>query len=161
MKTTLKLSKLTPLAKLNSVRRLEKTNRRYIMTQEERRIYNHDYYIANKEKSHDYYIANKEKRKEYYKEYNRNKYQMFAYVLPEEKEMIENYYEAQKDDFNGWEIHHRMELRSTGAVVDSSKQELINWGLYYNRPANELIFLKKEEHIKLHRGVHNNEKSRT
>ena len=150
MKTTLKLSKLTPLAKLNSVRRLGKTNRRYIMTQEERRIYNHNYYITNKEK-----------RKEYYKEYNRNKYQMFAYVLPEEKEMIENYYEAQKDDFNGWEIHHRMELRATGAVVDSSKQELINWGLYYNRPANELIFLKKEEHVKLHRGVHNNEKSRT
>ena len=150
MKTTLKLSKLTPLAKLNSVKRLGKTNRRYIMTQEERRIYNHDYYIVNKEK-----------RKDYYKEYNRNKYQMFAYVLPEEKEMIENYYEAQKDDFNGWEIHHRMELRSTGAVVDSSKQELINWGLYYNRPANELIFLKKEEHVKLHRGVHNNEKSRT
>lgn len=161
MKTTLKLSKLTPLAKLNSVRRLGKTNRRYIMTQEERRIYNHDYYITNKEKAHDYYIANKEKRKEYYKEYNRNKYQMFAYVLPEEKEMIENYYEAQKDDFNGWEIHHRMELRATGAVVNSSKQELINWGLYYNRPANELIFLKKEEHIKLHRGIHNNEKSRT
>lgn len=150
MKTTLKLSKLTPLAKLNSVRRLGKTNRRYIMTQEERRIYNHDYYITNKER-----------RKEYYKEYNRNKYQMFAYVLPEEKEMIENYYEAQKDDFNGWEIHHRMELRATGAVVDSSKQELINWGLYYNRPANELIFLKKEEHVKLHKGVHNNEKSRT
>ena len=150
MKTTLKLSKLTPLAKLNSVRRLGKTNRRYIMTQEERRIYDHNYYIANKER-----------RKEYYKEYNRNKYQMFAYVLPEEKEMIENYYEAQKDDFNGWEIHHRMELRATGAVVDSSRQELINWGLYYNRPANELIFLKKEEHVKLHKGVHNNEKSRT
>ena len=150
MKTTLKLSKLTPLAKLNSIRRLGKTNRRYIMTKEERRIYDHNYYIDNKER-----------RKEYYKEYNRNKYQMFAYVLPEEKEMIENYYEAQKDDFNGWEIHHRMELRATGAVVDSSRQELINWGLYYNRPANELIFLKKEEHVKLHKGVHNNENSRT
>ena len=132
------------------------------MTQEKKRIYNHNYYIANKEKAHDYYISRKEERKEYYKNYNRNKYQMFAYVLPEEKEMIENYYEAQKDDFNGWEIHHRLELRSTGAVVDSSKQDLIDWGLYYNRPANELIFLKKEEHSKLHRGNNNNnEKSRT
>lgn len=132
------------------------------MTQEEKRIYNHNYYIANKEKAHDYYLTHKEERKEYYKSYNRNKYQMFAYVLPEEKEMIENYYEAQKDDFNGWEIHHRMELRSTGAVVDSSRQDLIDWGIYYNRPANELIFLKKEEHSKLHRGVNNNnEESRT
>ena len=53
------------------------------MTQEEKRIYNHNYYIANKEKAHDYYISRKEERKEYYKNYNRNKYQMFAYVLPE------------------------------------------------------------------------------
>ena len=98
------------------------------MTQEEKRIYNHNYYISHKEEKHDYYISRKEERKEYYKNYNRNKYQMFAYVLPEEKEMIENYYEAQKDDFNGWEIHHRLELRSTGAVVDSSKQDLIDWG---------------------------------
>ena len=132
------------------------------MTQEEKRIYNHNYYISHKEEKHDYYISRKEERKEYYKNYNRNKYQMFAYVLPEEKEMIENYYEAQKDDFNGWEIHHRLELRSTGAVKDSSKQDLIDWGLYYNRPANELIVLKKEEQSKLHRGNNNNnEKSRT
>ena len=135
------------------------------MTQEEKRIYNHNYYIANKEKAHDYYISRKEERKEYYKNYNRNKYQMFAYVLPEEKEMIENYYEAQKDDFNGWEIHHRLETHTSEGerrLVKLTKKELIALDMYYNRPANELIFLKKEEHSKLHRGSNNNnEKSRT
>ena len=134
------------------------------MTQEEKRIYNHNYYIANKEKAHDYYISRKEERKEYYKNYNRNKYQMFAYVLSEEKEMIENYYEAQKDDFNGWEIHHRLETHTSEGerrLVKLTKKELIALDMYYNRPANELIFLKKEEHSKLHRGNNKNEESRT
>ena len=64
---------------------------------------------------------------------------------------IENYELAKKDDFKGWVIHHRLELVETGAAVDSAKRVLIYQGLYYNRPASELIYLTKSDHQKLHR----------
>ena len=64
---------------------------------------------------------------------------------------IENYELAKRDNFRGWVIHHRLELVETGAVVDSTKQDLRDRGLYYNRPASELIYLTKSEHQKLHR----------
>lgn len=64
---------------------------------------------------------------------------------------IENYELAKKDDFKGWVIHHRLELVETGATADSTKQDLKDLGLYYNRPAGELIYLTKSEHQKLHR----------
>ena len=63
---------------------------------------------------------------------------------------IENYELAKKDNFKGWCIHHRLELVSTGAVVDSTMQDLIDWGIYYNRPADELIFLTETEHNHIH-----------
>ena len=43
-----------------------------------------------------------------------------------------------------------MELIETGAVVNSSSQDLKDQGLYYNRPADELIFLTSKEHHRLH-----------
>ena len=64
---------------------------------------------------------------------------------------IENYELAKRDNFRGWVIHHRLELVETGAVVDSTKQDLMDRGIYYNRPAEELIYLTKSEHQKLHR----------
>ena len=64
---------------------------------------------------------------------------------------IENYELAKRDNFRGWVIHHRLELVETGAVVDSTKQDLMVLGIYYNRPASELIYLTKSEHQKLHR----------
>ena len=64
---------------------------------------------------------------------------------------IENYELAKRDNFRGWVIHHRLELVETGAVVDSTKQDLRARGIYYNRPAGELIYLTKSEHQKLHR----------
>ena len=64
---------------------------------------------------------------------------------------IENYELAKRDNFRGWVIHHRLELVETGAVADSTKQDLKAWGIYYNRPASELIYLTKSEHQKLHR----------
>lgn len=76
--------------------------------------------------------------------------QMFAYCIPEEITSIENYELAKKENFDGWCIHHKMELVSTGAVVDSSKQELIDWEIYYNRPASELMFMRIAEHTRLH-----------
>ena len=63
---------------------------------------------------------------------------------------IENYELAEKDDFRGWVVHHRLELVKTGGVVDATMQDLIDWGIYYNRPADELIFLTRAEHVSLH-----------
>lgn len=64
---------------------------------------------------------------------------------------IENYDLAIADKTQTWDCHHRMELIKTGAVVDSTMQDLIDWGIYYNRPADELVFLTKSEHLKLHK----------
>ena len=64
---------------------------------------------------------------------------------------IENYEEAVNDITQIWDCHHKMELVKTGAVVDSTRQDLIDWGIYYNRPADELIFLRKDEHRRLHK----------
>jgi hypothetical protein len=63
---------------------------------------------------------------------------------------IENYEKAINSS-EIWDCHHRMELIATGAVVDSSKQDLVDWNIYYDRPADELIFLTHKDHTKLHK----------
>ena len=55
---------------------------------------------------------------------------------------------AKADDFEGWCIHHRLEIQADGTKM--SLQELKDNGLYYNRPAEELVFMKVGEHMKLH-----------
>ena len=70
---------------------------------------------------------------------------VYAYCI-EDVANIENYDKAIADD-KYWDCHHKLEIQ--GAVILSSK-ELIERGLYYHRPANELIFLTKSEHTKLH-----------
>lgn len=45
-------------------------------------------------------------------------------------------------------MHHRREIGEDGSR--HSKQKLIEQGLYYGRPAFELIFLRHAEHSKLH-----------
>ena len=59
-------------------------------------------------------------------------------------ENIENYDKALKDNFKGWEVHHRKE-------AEFSRKELIALGTYYNVSSEELIFLTKSEHNKLHK----------
>ena len=66
---------------------------------------------------------------------------------------IENYEAAKKDDFIGWHCHHRLETHTPDGErreVDIGYKELITLGLYYNRPAEELIFLTTSEHGRLH-----------
>jgi len=58
--------------------------------------------------------------------------------------LIENYDKAINDDTQIWQLHHRLEDNGF------TKNDLINKGLYYNRPANELIFLTIHEHRQLH-----------
>lgn len=61
--------------------------------------------------------------------------------------LIENYDKAVADDSQIWECHHRLEIQGDILI---SVEELIEQGLYYNRPACELVFLTKSEHSKLH-----------
>lgn len=58
---------------------------------------------------------------------------------------IENYDEAAKDLSQIWHVHHIKGEEFTAA-------KLIKNNLYYNRPANELIFLKPSSHNHVHRG---------
>ena len=66
---------------------------------------------------------------------------------------IENYEKAKADNFKGWECHHRLETHNSDGIrrdVDISCKELKALGMYYNRPASELIFMKHGEHHALH-----------
>lgn len=49
-----------------------------------------------------------------------------------------------------WDIHHRRECDSEGRTL-FTKKHLIKIGLYFNRPASELIFVTRSMHCKLHR----------
>lgn len=66
---------------------------------------------------------------------------------------IENYDLVKKDNFKGWNIHHRLETHTSDGerrLVDISRKELIALDMYYDRPADELIFLTRKEHTRLH-----------
>lgn len=63
----------------------------------------------------------------------------------EDAALIENYEEALAD-IETWDLHHRREIDE-----NLRADELKQMGLYYNRPASELIFLTKSEHMSLHR----------
>lgn len=68
-------------------------------------------------------------------------------------ENIENYEKAKAENFVGWHCHHRLQtwtLDGERRDVDVSRKELKALGLYYNRPAEELIFLTAAEHMSLH-----------
>lgn len=59
--------------------------------------------------------------------------------------LIENYEQATSDKNTTWHCHHRLETD-----LKTSRQDLIDKGLYYNRPASELIFLTRSEHVSIH-----------
>lgn len=58
---------------------------------------------------------------------------------------IENYNKAVNDNTQVYDCHHKNEIE-----LCKTKQELIQLGLYYKRPAEELIFLTHAEHVRLH-----------
>lgn len=67
---------------------------------------------------------------------------------------IENYELAIADN-TIWDCHHKLEMKDGINVF--TKNELLEQGLYYNRPANELIFITHTEHAKMHNiGKNNN-----
>ena len=79
-------------------------------------------------------------------------------------ENIENYEAAKKDNFIGWECHHRLETHNSDGFrreVDILSEELKALGIYYSRPSSELIFLSTSEHQILHKkGKHRSEETK-
>lgn len=65
----------------------------------------------------------------------------------EDISQIENYEQSINDNTQIWHCHHRGEILPCG---NFSLETLKKYGLYYKRPASELIFLTKSEHQRLH-----------
>ena len=65
----------------------------------------------------------------------------------EDISIIENYELAVNDTTQTWDCHHRGEILPCGRF---SIDDLKKFGLYFNRPAAELIFLTPVEHHRLH-----------
>lgn len=65
------------------------------------------------------------------------------YFAPGELTKIENYDIARSEGFYGWHIHHRL-------GESSPRWKLIEDNRYYNRPAEELIFLTASMHRQQH-----------
>ena len=61
---------------------------------------------------------------------------------------IENYDKAINDHTQTWHCHHRLEIGDNGERI--SRKDLKNRCLYFDRPASELIFLTRSEHVRLH-----------
>ena len=71
------------------------------------------------------------------------------YVKDGRIDLIENYELAKADNFKGWDIHHRDEIKvlPSGIKVFRTREDLMN----NNRcPPNELIWLTHKEHIHIH-----------
>lgn len=62
----------------------------------------------------------------------------------EDISLIENYDEAINSK-QKYDCHHKLEIE-----LNKTKQELIDMGLYWKRPASELIFMTPSEHHLLH-----------
>ena len=80
-----------------------------------------------------------------------------------EPEKIENYEKAKKDNFKGWECHHRLETHNSDGErrpVDITHKELKALRMYYNRPPEELIFLTLKEHSVFKKGKPKSDETR-
>lgn len=60
---------------------------------------------------------------------------------------IENFEQAATDTNEVWDCHHRLEETTPKRVLEEN-------GLYFNRPASELVFLTHKDHTKLHTTFH-------
>lgn len=129
------------------------------MTEEEKKEYHRAkakaYYWAHKEKVKayvkDWCNENKGKCKNYY---SSNKVEYFLSNYSTDITKVENYELALQDNFVGWHVHHRLETHTSDGErrpVSISLTELKALGMYYNRPPEELVFMKVSEHVRLHR----------
>jgi hypothetical protein len=109
------------------------------------------YYSAHKEHYKNYREENREEIAKNKKIYYREIYSSFCKKGEEEK--ILHYEKAKADNFKGWVRHHRLETHTSDGflrLVQLSKTELIALDMYYERPAEELIWLKAGVHRTVH-----------
>lgn len=86
-------------------------------------------------------------------DYNKHK-RLYRYC--HKYSLIENYELAKADNFKGWQCHHRLETHNSDGErrsVDITHKELQALGMYYNRPAEELIFMTTYDHEMLHNPI--------
>lgn len=74
---------------------------------------------------------------------------------------VENYELAKSENFVDWSLHHRLETHFSNGDPRPKKcnltvKELKALGMYYNRPADELLFMRKSDHMRLHALASNN-----
>jgi hypothetical protein len=81
-----------------------------------------------------------------------NTYCKERYAIGGRIDLVENYDKAKADNFKGWHIHHKDEIRilPSGMIVIRTKEELIENERYYDCPPNELIWMRQSEHVALH-----------
>lgn len=80
-----------------------------------------------------------------------NKCNLIKYCCDKISE-IENYEQALSSD-EIFDCHHRLETHTSDGerrLINLTKKELIALGMYYNRPASELILLPHSKHTILH-----------
>lgn len=63
---------------------------------------------------------------------------------------IENYDTAVNDKTETWDVHHRLELHPDNSTR-FTRESLKRLDLYYNVEADKLIFLKRKEHLQMHK----------
>ena len=82
----------------------------------------------------------------------------YSHFCSEDYSLIENYEKAKAECFKGWVIHHRLETHNfdgSRRKKDLSREDLFALDMYICRPANELIFMRREDHLSLHhKGQH-------
>lgn len=95
----------------------------------------------------------RETHKEQIRNYARKTAWNVRHPYCKELEKVENYEQAKADNFIGWDRHHRLETHNSDGekrLVDLTIEELKALDMYYNRPPEELIWLRNSEHTKLH-----------
>ena len=63
---------------------------------------------------------------------------------------IENYEVAVNDKNETWDVHHRLELHPDNSTR-FTREDLKRLDLYYNVEPEMLIFLKRKEHLQMHK----------
>ena len=119
----------------------------YLEHKEKLNAYNKAWRKANPDKPGEYGKRWKQKNHARNMEINGKTYR--AFCIKNEWELIENYELAKADNFKGWDCHHRLELHPD-VSLRFTRDSLKKLDLYFNRPAQELIFLKHDEHARIH-----------
>lgn len=115
--------------------------------------YQAKYRAENKEKKQ----ATDKRYRETHKEQIQTQRQLAHWqLICEDVTKVENYEKAKADNFVNWVQHHRLETHNSDGerrLAQLTAEELKALDMYYKRPAEELIWLTRAEHINIHREI--------